>query len=155
MQAALTKRAGDSVQGENKQWLLIAQCVQKKTLPWGCLSLTPNGFLLLWLPGTVPDCARLPFCPHLSLALISFLAKVMGLYTIKSPTDTVPIVCEIPLPPFCTAATSSFSTFFPPSPPPQHHHPVPCATSFYGHNSEASLGVEHDTEPCCCMVRNK
>lgn len=74
MQAALAERTGDSAQGENKQWLLIAQHLQKKTLSWVYLSPTPSGFLLLWLPGTVPGCARPQFCPPLSLTLmLSFL----------------------------------------------------------------------------------
>lgn len=45
------------------------QYLQEKTLSWGCLSLTPNGFLLLWLSSTVPACAR-PYSVHPSLALI-------------------------------------------------------------------------------------
>lgn len=74
VQAALAERIGDSAQGENKQWLLIVQHLQKKTLSWGGLSLTSSGFLLLWLPGIVPGCARPQFCPPFSLTpMLSFL----------------------------------------------------------------------------------
>lgn len=56
------------------------QCLQKKTLLWGCLSRIPHGLLLLWLSGTVPDCAKPLFCPPSSLALmLSFLFQPISL----------------------------------------------------------------------------
>lgn len=66
----------------------------------------------------------------------------------------VPIVDEIHLSPSCRADTSTFPSFSPPFPPLQLHQPLPFA-ALYGHNSEVSLGAEHDAKPWCCVVRNK
>lgn len=152
MQAALAKRTGDSAQGENKGWLLIAQCLQKKTLPWGSYS---KWLLALVAPRHCASlCKATIFSTLLSLSFLFWpISRAFTLsnhkQTLCSPVD------EIPLPPLCTAATSSFPSFFPPFPHAQHHHPVPFATSLYGDDGEVSSGAERDAEPWCCMVRNK
>lgn len=150
----MAKRTGGSVQGVNKQWLLIAQRLQKKTLPWDCLSRTPNSFLLMWFPGTVPDCTR-PRFVHTSLSLSCsrfFFWPMSQAFTLSiTYRHCVPMVDEIPLSLSCRTDTSPFPSFSPPFPPPQHHQPLPFAT-VYGHNSEVSSGAKHDAEPWCCMV---
>lgn len=137
----LAERIGDSAQGENKQWLLIVQHLQEKTLSWGSLSLTPSGFLLLWLPAIMPGCTRPQFCSPLS-HMLSFLFWLLH-YKVTYRHQRL-----MRFPPHnCTAATSSLPHFFPPSPPPQHHHPVPFTTSLYCHNDKVRSGAKCDTKP--------
>lgn len=109
----------------------------------------PKWFLALVTPR---HCARLCKATVLSTplshsrSLISFLANIMGFYTMKSPTDTGSQLMRFPHH-SCTAVTSFLPHVFPPSPPPQHHHPVPFTTSLYCHKSEVSSGAKCDTEP--------
>lgn len=144
----------ESVRRENKWWLLIAQSLQKESLPWGCLPHAPKGLLLSWLPGTVLACASPPFCPPSSLTLISLFTTFMGNYT----TNYLKTLCSHSRYSPRTIMHNSYiflSSFFPLSSPSHHHRPVPCASYLYGHDSEASTGAEHLTRLRGHVVRNK